>query len=224
MGILNEFEKRILMQSILKDEKSKKNFEFITAQELLKILEKRYLIMREVLGDLKQKLSKRILITNMYFGNDLSNNPTIYIEYKDEIREATLMISQYDSDVFDVSSSNCESFHSFVEENQKTLEEAFKRECHYHFYEGVSLLSTSGKYSLNNHSNHTSFAYKKRKCLNMDFSFSLDEKSNLLVARKFESIYPDLSMFFQNEENVQSFLQKVCFYEQSMPKYLLKSK
>ena len=210
-----------IFKIIEKDEKSH-GLNTISAMDLLTLARNRYILMKEILKPLVLELSKELLITNIYFINDLNENFSIDIEYRKDNKLGYLILKQTDFNEFEVilNTDNSQD-NKLINKNKKIIIQTFKYGLEKDFDKKSELSSTSDLLSLNIYNNL--YEMHNKEVQNFDnyfkLSSSLDSKE-LLESVKLYSSSNIQSKF--NLENLKMFLQHVKFYEKDIPKYLLK--
>ena len=210
-----------IFKIIEKDEKSH-GLNTISAMDLLTLARNRYILMKEILKPLVLELSKELLITNIYFINDLNENFSIDIEYRKDNKLGYLILKQTDFNEFEVilNTDNSQD-NKLINKNKKIIIQTFKYGLEKDFDKKSELSSTSDLLSLSIYNNL--YEMHNKEVQNFDnyfkLSSSLDSKE-LLESVKLYSSSNIQSKF--NLENLKMFLQHVKFYEKDIPKYLLK--
>ena len=215
----NSLDKRIL-KLIATEEKHDRN-SVVSSLEMLKLLKQRFLSMQDILKPLVERLSKEMIITNIYFTVELDGLFSINISYIKDNQTGTIVLCQIESDDFDlVVGSQDKKLDKFIMGDKKIIANVFNRGLNELFdrkSEGIK--TTSGLLLLSIYNNHFELSNSDKHDPESYFKFMANycpESFHVVSA------YDNLEKTFNDKENVNSFLNHAKIYEKDVPYYLIK--
>lgn len=222
--MLDFFEERQFLSTIKNVEKHDKNRNTVSAKEILDLSQKRFILMQDILGPLRDELSKYLEIENMYYDLDVQNNVGIYVAFKENDNEYFLIISQYNlDDDIEISYDSSLGNHSkFVMDNKDKVMKAFELGINHNFEQKFDITSTSKSFVIRNNCILMELMNKSRRnYFDIQHNFSYPN-GQMHVVRSLNCVYPNiLKCLKDNEANLDSFMNHVRVYEEKV-KYLTK--
>ncbi len=214
----NSLDKRIIKLIETEEKHDKKST--VSSLEILKLLKQRFLLMQDILKPLVERLSKEMIITNIYFTIEIDGLFSISISYMKNGVEETVVLSQIEFDELELIVKNQDmQMDDFIANNKKIIIDVFNRGLNDSFdVEKRVIPSTSGSLILTTYNDHLKMCNSYRDDINY-LKMLLYFAPEIL---KTTSSYPILEEKFKDEENVNNFLNHVKVYEKDIPYYLSK--
>lgn len=216
----NSLDKKIL--KLIETEEKHDKKEVVSSLEVLKLLKQRFLLMQDIFKPLIERLSKEMIVTNIYFTMELDGFFSISISYIKNGIEETIVLSQVEPDELDLVVRNQDmQMDNFIANNKKIILDVFNNGLNDSFDIEKNLIpSTSGLLFLTTYNDHLKICNNYRDDINYLKMLLYFAPESL----KTSSSYPLLKEKFKDKENVDKFLEHVKVYEKDIPYYLSRKK
>lgn len=230
--MLNRLEKikvyRKMQELIVKEDSYNKQKENISLMELLKMSNKRFLLMQDILNPLREALTKDLGDVSISFGNrdqKINNNPDelyIMVQYGDDGRY--IVFTQYDDMEMPFCISNDISIdcHRMEKNNQKLITDALNQGFSGHFEQSHKMINTSKRFIITVSNDYFRFCDKADgQYINVLYQFGMKNRDSQVV-RNLYCCYPKIKEYLESEVNLEGFMQNMKIYEEQVPQYLKK--
>jgi len=230
--MLNRLEKikvyRKMQELIVKEDSYNKQKGNISLMELLKMSNKRFLLMQDILNPLREALTKDLGDVSISFGNrdqKINNNPDelyIMVQYGDDGRY--IVFTQYDDIEMPFCISNDISIdcHRMEKNNQKLITDALNQGFSSHFEQSYKMINTSKRFIIMVNNDYLRLCDKADgQYINVLYQFGMKDCDSQ-IARKLYCCYPKIKEYLEFEVNLESFMQNMKIYEEQVPRCLKK--
>lgn len=228
MVMLNKIEKYIAYRSALEliahDEAYDKKKNVLSGEELFKLCYERYLLMEQVLLPLKEKLGKRIEITNVNFAEGIQDDTYIIVEYLNEGKKNYFTLSHLEYDGIEtIFNTGDKEIKTFIDENKKDILEAFASAYRYSFDRDLCILTTSKQFAFTDDTQMFSLKDSLNgQVLSISSSYTNYEKNHELYIPNATSRYNNLEKVISDNNNARNVIRHAKVYEEALPKVLIK--
>lgn len=217
-------EYRDKLRLLEEEERYKKNKSIVSAYELYKMNERRRVLMHNILKPISMKLQNDMHITKLYLSEGNGEGIFINIEFNNGNTDGFIILDNLDDDdkvdiLLDTSNG---SYNNLINKEQKLLASVYHEALDNDFDKTLRISSTSKIFNLG----IDSYKYLLTGNNNSDNHFIkvwyeyLKDNASLIG----ESSYRDIDMHLQNNKELEKFLKNIKFYEENVPKYLIKKR
>lgn len=217
-------EYRDKLRLLEEEERYKKNKSVVSAYELYKMNERRRVLMHNILKPISMKLQNDMHITKLYLSEGNGEGIFINIEFNNGNTDGFIILDNPDDDdkvdiLLDTSNG---SYNNLINKEQKLLASVYHEALDNDFDKTLRISSTSKIFNLG----IDSYKYLLTGNNNSDNHFIkvwyeyLKDNTSLIG----ESSYRDIDMHLQNNKELEKFLKNIKFYEENVPKYLIKKR
>lgn len=206
-------------------EKYKKDKSVVSASDLFEMSKRRLHLMSNILKPVVYVLQKDIDIKKIYFSDNDSYGITLNIDFTDDEADYSVGMDNIDFDnqlEFVLDTSNGKYNNLFIK-NYKALLSAFKDGLEHEFDKTSRLLSTSKIFN----ANISTYRYllesknlEKNDFLKIIYYYQRSDSEHFDTI----SSYSDIEEMLNNPVLLKQYMDHIKFYEEDIPKYLIKKR
>ena len=227
MGILQDLEGmryRFAIDLINNEEVYDKKRNIVVGTDVFNMCLKRYRLMQGILLPLKNKLGDEIDVTDITFINSNDDEKGIIVKYMKDDKLYLLSISNLDYEDINVVASDLRVQNgNFITANRKVILRTFRNISDNDLDEDIIVKSTSSKFIIKDNCDTFNVKDAEGKIFSFDSKYSTYEKNgNLNNSLILNCNYPKLKEILENKENIRLIFNHLHFYEEDLPKQLIK--
>ena len=195
----------------------------VSAWEIYKMNEKRRELFDHILKPLYDALKKDMDVKRVYFSDGDGENIFINIEYSDGNKDGFIILnnSEFDENLDIVLDTSNGAYNALLDKNQKLLSSVYSVALDNDADRDCTINSTSHLFSL--HIDLYKYLLSSRNKHNNHYVKIIHEYLIDDVLKGLSS-YNDINLLLQDREILEKYLRNIKFYEESIPKYLIKKR
>ncbi len=223
MGLLDELDKyRSVFELIKNDESYNKKANVLTAEEVFKLCQDRYELMKETLMPLKNKLGEDIEIIEIGLANTMQDETNIIVRYRKDDIQKYFNISRSGFNDIEIMDESLEKL-GFVTANKGIILDIFDRVDKEELDKQISINSTSKKFVISDIMKKFVISDVNNNLFTIEGSHGLYLKEGLMYDKeKIITPNPKLKEALSVDENIMNIYKHLRVYEEDVPKTLIK--